>query len=178
MKKCSHNGQSWKAAQGTPTLPYTKMWCHQIFWYIKEFSLNSFKTSYRKTKFSLFSFSSKILYKVSVANNSWYQMENWTCILHLHLEWKNTSALFQTCTTKAVLTESDWPPFLAVVGDPYSLVEHRIVIENNIVLKDLEDFNEAIYIFWDLLPHPRRLYLWDRSFVYMSTYEFFNVPFD
>ena len=45
------------------------------------------------------------------------------------------------------VTRDDCPPFIAVIGNPLMPKDHRIVIERNIVLKNVDYFDEAVALF-------------------------------
>lgn len=41
-------------------------------------------------------------------------------------------------TTDDGLTDQDWFPFIAVIGEPLQPIDHRIVMEKTVVLKDID----------------------------------------
>lgn len=53
--------------------------------------------------------------------------------------------------SESTLTEGERQPFIAVIGDPLKAKDHYIIIENNILLKNMASFEDAVTMFFGLI---------------------------
>ena len=48
-------------------------------------------------------------------------------------------------TLDYVLVKHAWMPYIAIIGKPLEPQDHQIVIEKNIVIKDIDVFEDALH---------------------------------